>query len=390
MRRLALPALALLAAGCASAPAPEAAPDGTLRLLVAGPVDLGGPAAAVAEADQEGLFREARLLARTADVAVIVAVSGGRAAALLSAAGFDVVACPRPRLLGPGPTATVSLRCAGIPGLASAVPGSLAVELSTGSLAFRPLAAEVRAAVARGSFPVAVPHTLLGRARLTVSGLGMLLSGDAAAAGALLEVLADGDGVIAYRLGRVSHTDYRVHFAGWDLPQGNAVLLGGEWWALARPALLAPARPPPEGLVFSSGDLVAAAVGDVTGDGVPDLAASYRHPFRPSALSEARPGVVGIDSLGRSSHLGVFTLEGEALWAAGYMPRPVGRLAACDGAVALAFTRLDDPVVVAAGAGIWRGLSLEAAPELPGGGLPGCADVDGDGRLDPVILGRTR
>jgi len=66
----------------------------------------------------------------------------------------------------------------------------------------------------------------------------------------------------------------------------------------------------------------------------------------------------------------------------------VGELAACDGAVALAYTGLDDPAVVAAGAAVWRGLSLEAAAELPGRGLPGCTDVDGDGRLDPVILGR--
>ena len=80
----------------------------------------------------------------------------------------------------------------------------------------------------------------------------------------------------------------------------------------------------PADFVFGRGDLTAAALGDVTGDGAPDLAASYRHPFRPSALSEAYPGAVGVDRAGRSAHLGVFTPEGKALWAAGYIPRPVG------------------------------------------------------------------
>jgi hypothetical protein len=37
---------------------------------------------------------------------------------------------------------------------------------------------------------------------------------------------------------------------------------------------------------------------------------------------------------------------------------------------------------------VWQGFGLRPAAELPGPGTPGCADVDGDGRLDPVILGR--
>ena len=56
--------------------------------------------------------------------------------------------------------------------------------------------------------------------------------------------------------------------------------------------------------------------------------------------------------------------------------------------MALAFSGLDDPAVVATGAAVWRGLSLHPAPELPGPGVPGCTDVDRDGTLDPVILGR--
>ena len=90
--------LALLAAGCTSAAVPEAAPVGTVRLLVAGTVDLAGSAAMVAASDPESLFRELRLAGPAADLAVVVAAPG-QAEALLGAAGFDAVACPRPRSL---------------------------------------------------------------------------------------------------------------------------------------------------------------------------------------------------------------------------------------------------------------------------------------------------
>ena len=233
-----------------------------------------------------------------------------------------------------------------------------------------------------------VSRSIGGRARLVVSGLGALLSGDADD-GALLEVLLDHDGVIAYRIGRTSH-DRLPRRASPDgtcprATPSSSTGSGGRW---RDPVTPAPVVRPPGITTFAHGDLVAASLGDVTGDGQPDLAASYRHPFRPSALSEAYAGAVGVDAAGRSAHLGIFTPGGEALWAAGYIPRPVGDLAACDGAVALAYTGLDDPAVAATGAAVWQGLSLHPTPELPGPGSPGCADVDGDGTLDPVILGR--
>lgn len=344
----------------------------------------------VAASDPESLFREVRLAARQADLAVVL-TADGRANALLRAAGFDAVACPHPRSLAAAdPGGELGLRCAGTSGFGWAVSlyGPTLVARDGGPLAYPPSAGIL---VTGPGEPAAatVSPTAFGRTRLTVSGLGTLLSADASAAGILVEVLADADGVIAYRLGRVTHGDFRVHFAGWDLPADDAVLLDGEWWVLVRPTSPEPALPPPESFAFTYGDLVAAAIGDVTGDGRPDLAVSYRHPFRPSALSEAYEGAVGVDATGRSAHLGVFTPHGEALWAAGYIPRPVRALAACDGSVALAFSGLDDPAVVATGAAVWRGLRLHPAPELPYPGTPGCADVDGDGRVDPVILGRS-
>jgi hypothetical protein len=322
--RVILAAFAVLAAaGCASGSESPAVHGTPVRLFVAGAVDLTGPAAVVAEADPEGLFREVRSMVRRADLA-IVASANDEAAVVLARAGFDVVADP----------------------LQSAI-------------------------------------------RLMLPSLGSLLSGDPSATGSVLEILADTEGVVAYRVGRVAHDDLRVHFAGWNPPRGDAALIDGEWWTLLRMVTPAPVERPARDVPFEQGDLTAAAVGDVTGDGQPDVAASYRHPLRDSVVTEALPGVVPVDSRGRSAHLGVFTLEGEALWAAGLIPRPVGDLAACDRSVSLAYTGLDDPGVVATGAATWEGLSLWPAAELPGPGLPRCADVDGDGRLDPVILGRS-
>lgn len=388
VRRLILLGLALLAAGCGSAAVPAAAPVGTIRLLVAGTVDLAGPALMVAAADPESLFREVRLAARQSDLAVVL-TAPGRAEPMLGAAGFDAVVCPRPRFLATAAAgAEVGLRCAGSFGLSYAVSLSgPTLVVRNGSPFLYPPSAGVAAIDRGGPAAVIVSRGIDGRARLLVSGLGALLSGDPDD-GALLEVLLEHDGIIAYRIGRTSHTDFRVRFAGWDLPVGDAVLLDGEWWALTGPVTPAPVVRPPAIPAFAHGDLVAASLGDVTGDGQPDLAASYRHPFRPSALSEAYAGAVGVDAAGRSAHLGVFTPGGEALWAAGYIPRPVGDLAACDGAVALAYAGLDDPAVVSTGAAAWQGFSLRPAPELPGPGVPGCADVDDDGKLDPLILGR--
>ncbi len=58
--------------------------------------------------------------------------------------------------------------------------------------------------------------------------------------------------------------------------------------------------------------------------------------------------------------------------------------------MALAFDSLDDPFVVATSGWTWNGFGFDVPPELPGPGTPGCADVDGDDRADPIILDRRR
>ncbi len=78
----------------------------------------------------------------------------------------------------------------------------------------------------------------------------------------------------------------------------------------------------------------------------------------------------------------------EQVWVAGTLFRPVARLAVCDGSLALAFDSLDDPTIVATGGWVWQRFGFTVPAELPGAGTPGCIDVDGDGRLDPVILDR--
>jgi hypothetical protein len=43
---------------------------------------------------------------------------------------------------------------------------------------------------------------------------------------------------------------------------------------------------------------------------------------------------------------------------------------------------------VFSGAWTWRNKTFAVATDLPGFATPGCADVDGNGFLDPVLLGR--
>ncbi len=206
--------------------------------------------------------------------------------------------------------------------------------------------------------------------------------------GLVLEVLADRGGVVAYRLGRVSHPDRRVRFDGWDLPAGNAVLLDGEWWTPVRMvSITRPDRPSLD--AFHLGKVTDASVGDITGDGLGELVVSYRHDARPHLVREAFPERSWVDRAGLTAHLGVFSLQDHTpLWAGGALFRPVVEVVACDGAVAVAFDALDDPTVVAVSAWTWNGFGFDVPEELPGAGTLGCADVDGDRRTDPVILNR--
>jgi poly-gamma-glutamate synthesis protein (capsule biosynthesis protein) len=242
--------------------------------------------------------------------------------------------------------------------------------------------------------PVYVTAGSTGRDTVVATSLGNFLfdmSDPGTQDGALLEILADRNGVIAFRVGSAGHPDRRIHFDGWALPVGDAALLGLEWWGLVDEPPLAPVRSDPAAAtVFSGGDIVAVAVGDATGDGDDNVVASFRRPYHPNAITALHPELSWSDAQGRSAHLGVYRPgDLEPVWVAGTMFRPVASLAVCDGSLALALDALDDPAIVAGGGWVWQGFGFTVPVELPGQAVPACSDVDGDGRLDPVIVGRS-
>jgi hypothetical protein len=95
-----------------------------------------------------------------------------------------------------------------------------------------------------------------------------------------------------------------------------------------------------------------------------------------------------VDNRGLAAHLGLYRPgDLHPLWVAGTLLRPVAAVAACDGAIAVAYSTLDNRAIVAAGAWRWGGFGFLTLSELPGHGVAACANVDG--RLDPVVLERS-
>jgi hypothetical protein len=172
-------------------------------------------------------------------------------------------------------------------------------------------------------------------------------------------------------------------------PPGDAVALGGAWWRLGLGVTPAPI-PRPRDLGGFEGAVVDAALGDVDGDGRTDLVVSFRRPYRPSAVNELFPNRLLIDADGRSAHVGLYRPgDLRPRWVAGTLLRPVVALAPCDGSLAVGYSTLEGSGVVAAGAWRWGGFGFLPLPDLRGRGSPACADVDLDGRLDPLVLGRS-
>ena len=205
--------------------------------------------------------------------------------------------------------------------------------------------------------------------------------------GALLEVLAGSDGVRAYRIGSAVAAAPAT-FSGWRAPRSDAVALEGEWWTLARPVTPVPVVRPRD-LTGIEGEVTAAAVGDPEGNGGRQIAVSSRHRFRPTNVNVLVPRRRLLDRHGLTAHIGLYRPRDlRPLWVAGTLLRPVAKLAACDGALAVAYSTLNSPKIIGTGAWEWGGFGFLPLSDLPGPGNPACADVNGDGRLDPVILGR--
>lgn len=226
-----------------------------------------------------------------------------------------------------------------------------------------------------------------GRPTVVATSLGNFLfdqRSDETSNGLLLEVLVDGEGIIAHRVGDKHHDDLRVHFSGWRIPDGDSALVDGRLWRLDR--TVTPVETSVDLGPFSEGTVVHAARGDLDGDGTTEYLVSYRHPVR-SKPDDPLPQPP-VDPAGMSAHLGVLDAAKTPIWLSRRPPHPVEAVAACDGTAAFAYTTLDSDTVVATGVGSWGGFGFVLAEELPGVGTVGCADVDGDGQLDAVVIGR--
>jgi hypothetical protein len=228
-----------------------------------------------------------------------------------------------------------------------------------------------------------------GRPTIVATSLGNLLFDQhlpGTQRGALLEVLVSADGVRAFRVGSARATA-PVQFLGWRLPQGDAAALEGEWWSLAR-AVVPVAKKRPRSLAGFRGEVVDAAIGDPEGNGGRQLLVAFRRPFRPTNISPLVPRSELVDRRGLSAHVGLYRPRDlRPLWVAGTLLRPVAAVAACDGAIAVAYSTLDSRAIVGAGAWRWGGFGFLTLTELPGRGIPACANIDG--MLDPVVLARS-
>jgi poly-gamma-glutamate capsule biosynthesis protein CapA/YwtB (metallophosphatase superfamily) len=241
--------------------------------------------------------------------------------------------------------------------------------------------------------PTSVIRQKGGRATVVSPSLGNLLFDQhlpGTRQGELLEVLAGADGVRAYRLGTtLQQPSNAVVFGRWLSPRGDAVALAGDWWGLARKVSPVRVRRPGR-LVGFPGKVVSAAIGDVEGNGSEQLVVSFWRPYRRTDVNALLPRSRLVDRRGLTAHVGLYEpATRRELWVAGTLLRPVLRLAPCDGTLAVAYSTLNGSTVVGAGAWRWRGFGFTPLPDLPGRGTPACADVDRDGRLDPLILRRT-
>jgi len=231
-----------------------------------------------------------------------------------------------------------------------------------------------------------------GRTGIVATSLGNLVFDQHAPGtrrGAVLEVLTGAGGVRAFRVGTTEQRDGPVSFRGWRPPTADAVALDGDWWSLARP--VEPVEPAiPSDLTGFEGDVLAAALGDPDGDGRTDAVVAFRRPFRATAVNALVPRDRLVDALDRTAHVGLYRPRDlEPRWVAGTVLRPVAALAACEGALAVGYSTLDGSEIVAAGAWRWGGFGFVPLPDLSGVGVPACADVDDDGLLDPLVLGRS-
>jgi len=192
---------------------------------------------------------------------------------------------------------------------------------------------------------------------------------------------------------------------GWLLPAGDAVLIDEAWWTPLRPlADVAIPRVEPDAATIRRirsrvapdatrrlpDRLTDATLGDVTLDGEPELILSFRRPFERNFINITGPRRAWADDHGLSAHVGLYRPDDlSEIWVAGTLTRPVTELAACDGALAVAYGRLRKPGTVETSAWRWAVFGFLPVEPLPGPGIPTCVDIDGDGQTEPAITERS-
>ncbi len=202
--------------------------------------------------------------------------------------------------------------------------------------------------------------------------------------GAILEVLADANGTVAYRVAVVDHHDRRVHFDEWEAPTGNAAMVGEDWWSLARSFQLVGTDDVGDIDGFRYGEVVDASRGDIDLDGREEIVVAFSRPFQENPVNSLFPDRPWIDAKGQSAHLGVFQSNDlRPEWIAGTLFRPVRRVVACDGSLAVEYVA--DDGTPASGGWRWRGFGFTVTSMLDRDATLGCADIDGDGATDPVL-----
>jgi hypothetical protein len=208
-------------------------------------------------------------------------------------------------------------------------------------------------------------------------------------------VRRDDEGTYAMRARRAD--------GSWVLPAGNAVLIDEEWWtALRQTEPVADQRPDrstldrvrqriaPSRTRRMPDRLTDITLGDVTQDGQPELVISFRRPFRRNFINVTRPRRAWVDRHGLSAHIGLYRPDDlSEIWVAGTLVHPVVDVAACDGGLAVAYGEMDGTKTIATGAWRWVVFGFLPVEPLPGPGIPVCVDIDGDGRTEPAITGRS-
>ncbi len=228
-----------------------------------------------------------------------------------------------------------------------------------------------------------------GRGTVVAYGLGNFLFDQRIAGtehGLVVEVVVGGGGVRAYRKGTVRHDDLRVAAPEWSVPVGSATYLDDGWWELVLPASLPQAVGPSLDRLAGLGMVEAAAEGDIDGDGLGETVVALRRPYQPTLLNQRFSQRTWTDAQGLTAHLGVYTRDLEERWVAGTLPRPITAVQICDDGLAVEYGDLQDPKAVGGGAWQWQGFGFAVAPDLEGGRVATCLDVDLDGSTEPVFL----